>query len=247
MSSDVSGGSHFTSPNDADTTVQRRPGWPEIIVGLLALVASAALIPVFGPAISDADPVLYGLVLAAASGAGGLIGFAAAFLVRLRSWSAFGVRKASWRWILIGIAAGVVALVVKGLVNMLVLAFTGPLENVQVPYYDAAGGGVFALILTVLFLAVLTPIGEEFFFRGVIMTALLRYGPVLAVVVSSALFALFHGINITLPSAFVVGLIAAEVYRRSGSIWPAVLVHGVNNLALPALVLITGVSGEATF
>lgn len=247
MSSATPSESHPTPLQVAHNSAQRRPGWPEIIVGLLALVASAALIPVFGPAISDRDPVLYGVLLAASSGVVGLVGFGAAALVRLRSWRAFGVRKTSGRWILIGIGAGVVALILKGLVNMLVIAIVGPGENVQVPYYDAAGGGAVALILTVLFLAVLTPIGEEFLFRGVLMTALLRYGSLVAVVASSAVFALFHGVNLALPSAFVVGLIAAEVYRRSGSIWPAVLVHGVNNLALPLFVLFTGVTGDTAF
>jgi membrane protease YdiL (CAAX protease family) len=39
---------------------------------------------------------------------------------------------------------------------------------------------------------------------------------------NSVVFALFHGIDIALPSALVVGIIAAEMMRRSGSIWPAV-------------------------
>jgi membrane protease YdiL (CAAX protease family) len=100
-------------------------------------------------------------------------------------------------------------------------------------------------VLTFVFLAVLTPVGEEFFFRGVITNALLRYGPVVGVLSSSVVFALFHGINLALPSALVVGIIAAELMRRSGSIWPAVLVHTVNNLGLPLAVLITGASGPA--
>ncbi|MFC7585063.1 CPBP family intramembrane glutamic endopeptidase [Nonomuraea antimicrobica] len=113
-------------------------------------------------------------------------------------------------------------------------------------YYDAAGGGLLPLILTILFLAVLTPIGEEFLFRGVLTNALLRYGPLVGVLGSSAVFALFHGVNIILPAAFVVGVVAAELMRRSGSIWPAVAVHAVNNLALPLLVLFTGATGPVT-
>nr|WP_255646099.1 CPBP family glutamic-type intramembrane protease [Actinoplanes polyasparticus] len=44
------------------------------------------------------------------------------------------------------------------------------------------------------------------------------------------IFALAHGINPAFVTALVVGLIAAEVRRRSDSIWPGVLVHVVNNL-----------------
>ncbi|MGJ6968639.1 lysostaphin resistance A-like protein [Streptosporangium sp. G11] len=93
------------------------------------------------------------------------------------------------------------------------------------------------------FLAVLTPIGGEFLFRGVVTNALLRYGPVVGVLSSSMVFALFHGINIAMSTALVVGVIAAETMRRSGSIWPAVAVHVVNNTGLPLFVLITGNTG----
>jgi membrane protease YdiL (CAAX protease family) len=140
----------------------------------------------------------------------------------------------------------VVALVLKGVVNYAIIALTGFGTGPQGMYYDAAGGGVLPLILTILFLAVLTPLGEEFLFRGVLANALLRYGPVIGVLGSSVVFALFHGINIVLPSALVVGIIAAEMMRRSGSIWPAVAVHAVNNLALPMLVLLTGATGPGT-
>lgn len=223
-----------------------RPGWPEIAVGLLAAVAFGALLLLFGPlGPLDLDPVVFGLVVAAWSGLLGLVGFAAAALVRLRSWGAFGVRRTTWRWMLVGVGAGVAAFVLKGVVNYLLMTFVGFDENPQGMYFDAAGGGAVALALTMLFLSVLTPLGEEFLFRGVITNALLRYGPVVGVVSGSFVFALFHGINLAFPTAFVVGVVAAEVMRRSGSIWPAVVVHVVNNLGLPLFVLLTGVTSVA--
>ncbi|WP_371782892.1 CPBP family intramembrane glutamic endopeptidase [Streptosporangium subroseum] len=79
--------------------------------------------------------------------------------------------------------------------------------------------------------------------RGVVTNALPRYGPVVGVLSSSVVFALFHGINIAMTTALVVGVIAAEVMRRSGSIWPAVAVHAVNNVGLPLFVPITGTAG----
>lgn len=51
-------------------------------------------------------------------------------------------------------------------------------------------------------------------------------------------FVLFHGINIVFPAAVVAGLATAEVFRRSGSVWPGVVVHAVFNLTtIPVLVL----------
>lgn len=233
-----------TSP--AGAAPPARPGVLEIVVGLLAGAAAVAALLFFGPrGPLDLDPVTYGLVVAAWSGIAGLVGFAAAAAVRVRSLGAFGVRRTTWRWMLIGVAWGVVALAVKGALVFAITALTGSDSDPQGMYYDAAGGGTPALILTFLFLAVLTPIGEEFLFRGVVTNALLRYGTLVGVLGGSAVFALFHGINIILPAAFLVGVIAAEVMRRSGSVWPAVAVHSVNNLALPLLVLFTGTSGPA--
>ncbi|MGW5875605.1 CPBP family intramembrane glutamic endopeptidase [Nocardiopsis terrae] len=221
-----------------------RPGRPEIAVGLLAMTGAVALLMVFGLlGLPDAGPVVYGLVVAAWSGVAGLVGFAAAAAVRIRSLGAFGIRRTTWRWMLIGAAGGVVALVAKGALILAITALTGFDSNPQGLYYEAAGGGPVALVLTVLFLSVLTPVGEEFLFRGVVTNALLRHGPLVGVLGGSAVFALFHGINIILPAAFVVGVVAAEVMRRSGSVWPAVAVHVVNNLALPLLVLLTGAAG----
>jgi uncharacterized protein len=73
------------------------------------------------------------------------------------------------------------------------------------------------------------PVGEEFVFRGVVTTALGRYGARVAVLVSALVFALAHGISIVLPAAFVLGVVNAPMLRRSGSVWPGVVAHGVNN------------------
>lgn len=236
---------HPRRPAPAGPDSPVRPGWAEIAVGLLALVAATAVLLLFGPLGMDLDPVPYGLVVAAWSGVAGLAGFGAAVLVRIRSLGAFSVRRTTWRWMGIGVLGGVAALVVKGVLTSGLTALTGLGSDPQGMYYDAAGGGALPMVLTLLFLAVLTPIGEEFLFRGVVANALLRYGPVTGVLSSSVVFALFHGVNIVLPAALVVGAVAAEAMRRSGSIWPAVAVHAVNNAALPLLVLLTGYGGPA--
>lgn len=58
------------------------------------------------------------------------------------------------------------------------------------------------------------------------------------VLVSAAVFAVAHGINYILPVAFVVGVVAALLLRRTGSVWPGVVVHGTYNaytLVVPAI------------
>lgn len=234
-----------SSPIDLDhpaPTTKRltRPGWPEIVLGIGVAVALLLLTPLVIALVPQGDPQLLGLALMCWSVVVPFAGFAAAMTIRLRSWAAFGIRRTTWRWMLAAVALGIGAFLVKGLVNMAVIAIVGVDANAQVPYYDAADSGLLPLIATFVTVSLLVPLGEEFLFRGVLMRGLLRYGAVIAVVGSSVVFALFHGVNMALPSALVVGLVAAEVVRRSGSVWPAVMIHVINNLAAPVFVLLGG-------
>jgi uncharacterized protein len=216
-----------------------RPGWPEIIVGLVALAAVAIGVALLTRQL-DLSPVVNGLVFTALAGIAPLAGFAAAVLLRIRSLRAFGVRRTTRRWLLIGVGAGVVAFILKSLAIWVWIQLTGDPDttNVQSVYGEGGSGGVLSLILATLFIGLLTPLGEELLFRGVITNALLRYGSFIGVVGSTLIFALAHGINEVFPVALVVGLIAGEVFRRSGSVWPPVVVHAVVNLpTVPALVL----------
>ncbi len=216
--------SEQSSPNKPS-----RPGWLEIVVGLVVFSAVAR----GGVLLSgqlDLDPVVYGLALAALSVIAPFAGFAAAVLLRIRSLHAFGVRRVSWRWLLIGVGAGVVAFVAKGFAVMAYTALTGDSSTPQEVFGDGGSGGVLSLVLATLFIGLLVPLVEELLFRGVITNALLRYGPLIGVVGSTLIFALAHGINTVFPVALVFGLISAEMFRRSGSVWPGVIAHVINNL-----------------
>jgi hypothetical protein len=62
-------------------------------------------------------------------------------VIRIRSLAPFGVRRTTLRWMLIGLAAGVAAFLLKGVVNLAVTALTGFDENARISYYDAGNGG----------------------------------------------------------------------------------------------------------
>ncbi|HTG39039.1 type II CAAX endopeptidase family protein [Sphingomonas sp.] len=214
-----------------------RPEISEIVAGLtgVSIVAIGGAIALVRLGL---EPVTLGIILSALSGIGGMAGFFAAFLLRLRSWAAFGIRATSWRWILIGAGAGVLAFVAKGAAILAYVALTGDERTPQDVYATGASGGTWTMIATTFFLSIVTPIGEEFLFRGVVTTALLRYGGVIGVVGGAVIFAIFHGINMVFPAALVTGLAAGEVFRRSGSIWPAVMVHVMVNLpTIPVMLL----------
>jgi uncharacterized protein len=80
------------------------------------------------------------------------------------------------------------------------------------------------------------PLVEELLFRGVLLSALLqRWRVGWSVAISSLAFALIHlpGLDYqwyAVPELLLLALALAWLRLRSGSIWPAVLAHGLNNL-----------------
>ena len=80
------------------------------------------------------------------------------------------------------------------------------------------------------------PLVEELLFRGVLLSALLqRWRVGWSVAIGSLVFALVHlpGLDYrwyALPDLFLLALMLSWLRLRSGSVWPAVLAHGLNNL-----------------
>ncbi len=83
--------------------------------------------------------------------------------------------------------------------------------------------------LNVLSTAAMPALTEEFVFRGVIMQPLRRYGEHFAVFSSAFLFALAHGTVTGFTFAFLVGLALGYTAVLTGSLWPGVIVHFLNN------------------
>lgn len=215
-----------------------RIGWPEVGVAVLAAAVLYGLGIALILSVPDSPVWLPGLVQYAVSGLAPLGAFAAVLWLRVHDVRVFGVRRVAPRWLLISVALGLGVVVLNIALTVLVVVLTGPPSNLQADYQASAAAGGLAFVAVLALGAVLTPIGEEFLFRGVLTNALARYGPWVAVLGSSAIFALAHGINYILPVAFVVGVVAALLLRRTGSIWPGVIVHAVNNaysLIVPAI------------
>lgn len=215
-----------------------RPGWLEIIVGLV-VYAIVGFVGVSQFNRLSLDPAVYGLILTSWTGVAAIIAFTVAARLRIRSLSAFGVRRTSVRWLVIGVGVGVVAFVLKSLAILAWIKVTGDTNNVQDVYTDAGRGGLLSLVLGTVFIAVFSPLGEELLYRGIVTNALLRYSPFVGVVGSTVIFALMHGINNIFPAAVVAGLATGEIFRRSGSIWPGLVVHFVFNLPSFLLMVFT--------
>lgn len=104
-------------------------------------------------------------------------------------------------------------------------ALFGQAASTQSTWSVTAAGGIGAVALSFLILGILAPIDEELFFRGVVTTVLLRYGPLVGVIGSTVVFALLHGEPILMIFAVLVSLPAADLRRRTNSLWPDVALH----------------------
>ncbi|AXH34787.1 CPBP family intramembrane metalloprotease [Humibacter sp. BT305] len=206
-----------------------RPGWPELAVGvavtvLLYLVGGTllALVPsdaVFSP----------GLAAFLLSGGAPIVGVLVAVLIRMRDLRPFGFRRVHPGWVLVGVAAGIGAFLLSWPVSWVFDPFFPGSEAVQQGYRDASQAGVLSLLATVALGGVLTPIGEEMLFRGLITNFLLRWNGWLAILLGAAIFAVAHGVNAVMPLALVVGLATGALFARTGSIWPGIAVHVTYN------------------
>lgn len=90
--------------------------------------------------------------------------------------------------------------------------------------------GIFGVTLTVISTALIPAFVEEFGMRGVCLGSLRRYGDGFAIIVSSVLFGLIHGNFGQIFFAAIIGLAAGYATVKSGSMWPAIIIHFVNNL-----------------
>ena len=95
--------------------------------------------------------------------------------------------------------------------------------------------------LSFILIVLLAPMVEELMFRGVLFAPLLKYSRVLAYSVSSLSFGFLHILGPLFldysPFLFVTmllyiphGIALCWVYEKTGSIWPAIFLHALNNL-----------------
>lgn len=97
--------------------------------------------------------------------------------------------------------------------------------------------GPIDFVILALVVAIGAPLAEEFFYRGLLLQGLRRRIPdVVAVVVSSSLFALVHIDPILFPGTFVLGAAAAFATLRTGRLGLACAMHvGFNAATLVLL------------
>ncbi len=105
--------------------------------------------------------------------------------------------------------------------------------------------GPAVLLLAIIVFAVLAPLCEEVFFRGMLyqyLRARLR-AVAAAVAVSAGIFAAAHGVLLLFPIFFFMGCMLAVIFQASRSLYASIGFHAVNN-AVAVLVVYAQLSSR---
>ena len=96
--------------------------------------------------------------------------------------------------------------------------------------------GTFGLVAAGFMIVCIAPAAEEVFFRGFFYRALRsRWAPLSAAAIDGVLFGLIHfdfsgsDALLILPPLAVLGFIFCLVYEKTGSIYPVIAMHSINN------------------
>ena len=138
--------------------------------------------------------------------------------------------------VFVGLAACMAGSYASGLFNTL-------LENLFhlefiLPQDDLRLNSVPLAVFTVLKVAVIPALVEEFAIRGVVMQSLRRYGDGFAILMSAMVFALMHGNMVQIPFAFIAGIAIGYAVIVTDSMWTGIAIHFLNNLVAVSLQIV---------
>jgi membrane protease YdiL (CAAX protease family)/uncharacterized RDD family membrane protein YckC len=207
---------------------------------LIATVAGAALVAVIDAG-SGLDEVSTGANLAAQAALWAtLVGVSVGVATKLRfsplrtAWNRLGFRGLTWPQVGFAAMAQVaywIALVI--VVSILDAAFGFSPEQEEISETLDVDLTTVVIVLLYVSACVIAPLTEEAFFRGFVFGGLRsRYSFWVAALSSGLLFGAVHagtGVE-AIPFLAALGVLFAYLYERTGSIWPAVVAHSLNNI-----------------
>jgi len=103
--------------------------------------------------------------------------------------------------------------------------------------------GIGHYLTLIIMMAVFPAIMEEIVFRGVVLQGLRKHGAVVAVLVSSLLFSLYHMNAAQTAYQFIMGLVYASVIIITGSLLLTMLLHFINNFIIITYTFIVSPGG----
>lgn len=116
------------------------------------------------------------------------------------------------------------------LANLVVYVILGASDIDLSSMITTSGVGNRYDLLSLLSIAVISPIAEEFFVRGALFSAFEQQTSTLvSIILSGVCFAMLHGSMLNFIGPLIAGCAYAFLVYEFDSIWPAVLAHIINN------------------
>jgi membrane protease YdiL (CAAX protease family) len=160
---------------------------------------------------------------------------------RWGSLPALGLRRTPFwpaaGWVALGLVLVYAATIVYGI---LVQTFHLALQTNAQTLTQEAKTMPFTVMGALIGAVVIAPICEEIFFRGFLFAGLLRGMTVVpAVLLTTLLFTLAHADIGSAVPLFAIGLMLAVIRWRTGSVWPGMALHMLNNALAAVAVIVT--------
>jgi membrane protease YdiL (CAAX protease family) len=123
----------------------------------------------------------------------------------------------------------VVALLVYYSLSLVYEVIVNPPSD-QLPQQFGADRSTALAVATGIFVIGVAPVIEEFFFRGFVFQALrTRLGVLGGALVSGLIFGAVHFKPEFLVPLAILGTALALLFNKTGSLWPCILAHAINN------------------
>jgi membrane protease YdiL (CAAX protease family) len=130
--------------------------------------------------------------------------------------------------------AGIVVLVVWSLLTEIIGI---DLFKIPAPANELVDYSGIQLAFSIIVIGLFGPFCEEIFFRGFALPVFARrYGLWGGILISAALFSAFHFSIGALVPIFIFGIVLAWLYVRTGSIYPSMVAHAVQNIVATLMV-----------
>ncbi len=163
--------------------------------------------------------------------------------LRRNPFECFGFKSVDYRWLLISFSFTICSMGGFDFINTFINNFQYPaaiqesvnvskMENFEMAQMMMNLPGVSGWIECILLVSIVTGIVEETMFRGAVLkcfgfSSLNQHWIAICV---GLIFSLMHGEFLGALDRFLFGMIACYMVFWSGSIWPSIIMHAMNNL-----------------
>ena len=144
-------------------------------------------------------------------------------------------------WFVPMYGAGQAANIAVMAISFFIVQNRSAVEDTLTPIVSSGTGrGAWYLAFLFIQMAVLAPVFEEYWFRGVIQSSLAPYGNGFAILVSSLCFGMAHGNIHQFCYTVIVGICLGYVRYATGSLVPTMIMHAIfNSIAGIAIVAVS--------